>query len=70
LIDQPQNLKNTKKSPTISKNQRLLKFLRIFPAPFAYFFLPSLSDGFSIWKLHNKDSSTLIIAPELSNSPQ
>lgn len=29
-----------------------------------------LSAGFNIWKEHIRDSSTLIIAPALSNSPQ
>lgn len=29
-----------------------------------------LSAGFRIWKLHMRFSSTVIIAPALSNSPQ
>lgn len=37
----------------------------LFPNP--NFFL---SAGFNIWKEHMRDSSTLIMAPALSNSPQ
>ena len=31
---------------------------------------PRLSAGFKIWKLHMRFSSTVIMAPALSNSPQ
>jgi len=40
----------------------------IFMPPYGY--LAFFSAGFSIWNEHSRVSSTLIIAPALSNSPQ
>lgn len=35
-----------------------------------YWYLAFFSEGFRIWKEHMRDSSTLIMPPALSNSPQ
>lgn len=39
-----------------------------FTPPYWYFAF--FSEGFKIWKEHMRDSSTLIMPPALSNSPQ
>jgi len=42
---------------------------RLLPMP-AYWYLGFFSDGFRIWKEHMRVSSTDIMPPALSNSPQ